>query len=341
MGAWMACEYRGYTGTIIIDGDDLYLLHHGMAANVAGLATGEHRKIPLSQITDVRFKPATALVNGFLILGLAGRRMDRPHVNNPDGVSLRRKDNTHFSVLYNWLVHVVNVNRSKPPNAAPGAAEPTHESRIAQGEASATGRVRAEQEHGRELRELKEQIRHLEVERARLQEELARAKEIDVVPKADPAPAPIPVSGVERRSRAAPPELAELTASARLLRLDPLEEQIEVAGETYHIRDIKRVFTDAGMAVTTQGVTLDDLECVYVPEPWNPHVPNAVAVMIGRHHVGYIPADLAEDYSAPLQRMAAEGILLTGTARIWAREQGGMARARVTVLAPETDALMA
>lgn len=336
----MAYEYRGYTGTIIIVGDDLYLIHHGMAANVAGLATGQHRKIPLAQITDVRFKPATALVNGFIILGLTGRRMDRPHVNNPDGVSFRRKDNTHFSVLYNWLVHVVNVNRSKPPNAASVTEEPAHGSHTAQGQASVQRQSRKEQEHDQDLRELKEKIRHLEVERAQLQEELARAKEIDVVPKADAAPAPIPVSRVERRSPATP-ELAELTASARLLRLDPLEEQIEVAGETYHIRDIKRVFTDASMTVTTQGVTLDDLECVYVPEPWNPHDPNAVAVMIGRHHVGYIPADLAEDYSAPLRRMAAEGILLTGTARIWAREQGGMARARVTVLAPAADTLTA
>jgi hypothetical protein len=116
----------------------------------------------------------------------------------------------------------------------------------------------------------------------------------------------------------------------------PLEEQVEVTGETHHIKDIRRVFRDHDMPITAAGTTLDALRCVLVPQQWNEHDPNAVAVLVGPHHVGYIPAELARDYSLPLLRLAASaGTLATGVARIWAKDDGGMVRARVTLLLPE------
>lgn len=117
----------------------------------------------------------------------------------------------------------------------------------------------------------------------------------------------------------------------------PLEEQIEVVGETYHIKGIRRVFEDAGMSITECGVTLNSLRCILAPEPWNEHDPNAIAVMIGLNQVGYLAADLATSYSNGLQRIARRGYLATGEARIWAKSDDGIIRARVTILIPEAS----
>ncbi|MGX9670838.1 DUF2510 domain-containing protein [Mycobacterium sp. HM-7] len=118
----------------------------------------------------------------------------------------------------------------------------------------------------------------------------------------------------------------------------PLEEQIEVVGETYRAKDIRRVFADAGMPITERGVTLKSVRCILVPEPWNEHDPNAVAVMIGQNHVGYLAAELAVSYTDGLQRIARLGSLTTGEARIWAKSDDGIIRARVTILIPEASA---
>jgi len=139
------------------------------------------------------------------------------------------------------------------------------------------------------------------------------------------------------RSRGRPePSIEELVAQ---LRHEPprypLEEQVEVVGETYQIKGIKRVFADYGMPITEKGTTLEEARCLLVPEPWNPHDPNAVAVTIGVHQVGHLPADLAIKYAPPLARLAADGALATGEARLWAKSEAGVVRARVTILIPE------
>ena len=119
----------------------------------------------------------------------------------------------------------------------------------------------------------------------------------------------------------------------------PLDEQVEVAGETFHVKGIKRVYAEMGMPITSAGATIDEVQCVLVPEPWNPHDSNAVAVAIGAHQVGYIPADMADDYSEPLLELAKQSRLATGQARVWALDDSGVIRARVTILVPEPDAL--
>lgn len=117
----------------------------------------------------------------------------------------------------------------------------------------------------------------------------------------------------------------------------PLDEQIEVVGETYHIKGIRRVLEEAGIPITESGVTLNSLRCILVPEPWNEHDPNAVAVMIGQNQVGYLAADLASSYTDGLQRIARFGCLATGRARIWVKSDEGIIRARVTILIPEAS----
>ncbi len=118
-----------------------------------------------------------------------------------------------------------------------------------------------------------------------------------------------------------------------------LEEQIEVAGETHHINEIKKVLKGAGLQITRDGVTLDDVPTFLCPEPSNAYDRNAVMVMVGIYLVGYLPAEIAVDYSAPLLALARQGVAVGCQSRIWARIEGGMARARVTLLAPEVDEL--
>jgi hypothetical protein len=143
---------------------------------------------------------------------------------------------------------------------------------------------------------------------------------------------------VKTARRPAPSPLADIVAAARLEEPRyPLDEQIEVVGETYRAKDIRRVFNEAGMPITERGVTLNMVRCILVPEPWNEHDPNAVAVMVGRNHVGYLAAELAVTYTDGLQRIARLGSLATGEARIWAKSDDGMIRARVTILIPEAS----
>lgn len=115
----------------------------------------------------------------------------------------------------------------------------------------------------------------------------------------------------------------------------PLDEQVEVVGETFHIAGIKKVFRGRGLPISGRGSEIDDGVCVLVPEPWNPHDSNAVAVAIEGHQVGHLPAELACDYARPLAELASRGLLATGQARIWAKEDSGVVRARVTILIAE------
>ena len=142
----------------------------------------------------------------------------------------------------------------------------------------------------------------------------------------------------KRQQRAAP----SIDGMLSQLRLEeprhPLEEQVEVAGETYAIKGIKRAFQELSVPITSRGNTIEQVQCILVPEPWNPYDPNAVAVTVGRHHVGYLPADLAASYASPLAQLVRKGLLATGEARIWAKDDGGMIRARVTILIPEAAA---
>lgn len=166
---------------------------------------------------------------------------------------------------------------------------------------------------------------------------------LPVVPVPPPVPVPVPVQPrlvpkMPPAGRAKPqrPKLAEIVAQ---LRIDEtareLDEQVEVAGETFYSRQIKAVFRGAEMVIASGGgSTLRNMDCVLVPDPWNDHDENAVAVFIDGHQVGHLPAELAEDYALPLRQIAERGLLVPGRARIWAKDDGGVIWARVTLLIP-------
>jgi hypothetical protein len=61
----------------------------------------------------------------------------------------------------------------------------------------------------------------------------------------------------------------------------PLDEQVEVVGEQYYPKEIRKLFGECGLPITPAGNVLEDEVCCLMPEPWNPHDPNAVAVMVG------------------------------------------------------------
>lgn len=60
------------------------------------------------------------------------------------------------------------------------------------------------------------------------------------------------------------------------------------------------------------------LPAVLVPEPDNPHDPNAISVRVRGHVVGYLSKEDAVRYRDPIHRIAASGHEATTTARIWA-----------------------
>jgi hypothetical protein len=122
----------------------------------------------------------------------------------------------------------------------------------------------------------------------------------------------------------------------------PLDEQVEVVGEQYYPKEIRKLFRECSLPITSAGSTLEDEVCYLVPEPWNPHDSNAVAVMVRSYHVGHLPAALAKRYHPRLIAYAQQRQLVSGVARVWSRlESGTMVRARVTIVVPEVAILLA
>jgi hypothetical protein len=115
-----------------------------------------------------------------------------------------------------------------------------------------------------------------------------------------------------------------------------LDEQVEVVGGQYHPKETRKLFRECGLPITSAGNVLEDEVCYLMPEPWNPHDPNAVAVMVRSYQVGHLPAELARRYHPRLIGYAQQRQLVTGVARVWSKlESGAMVRARVTIAVPE------
>jgi hypothetical protein len=98
--------------------------------------------------------------------------------------------------------------------------------------------------------------------------------------------------------------LAELSLEAPR---HPLDEQVEVAGETYYIASIKKVFRGRSLPISGRGTEVNEAECVLVPEPWNAYDTNAVAVAIDGHQVGHLPTEVAAEYAAAASAVGKRG----------------------------------
>jgi len=77
----------------------------------------------------------------------------------------------------------------------------------------------------------------------------------------------------------------------------------EVAGESFHSKDIEGLFRGR---IPDDGATLE-VDAQLVPEPTNLHDRNAVKVMVGSAHVGYLPKEVAGDYLPVLRELIAAG----------------------------------
>lgn len=94
-----------------------------------------------------------------------------------------------------------------------------------------------------------------------------------------------------------------------------------------------------GPALGPHGGRLPDQPCRLVPNPWDPAVPNGVAVHVGSVQVGRLPAQLEERWCPPLAQLASGGVLATARADLWAQgTPGAVTAARVTVRLPELAA---
>lgn len=79
-------------------------------------------------------------------------------------------------------------------------------------------------------------------------------------------------------------------------------ELVNVAGES-HCQEALRELTGAGPDEEVR----QDAEAVLVPEPDNPHDPNAVRVEIDGHLVGYLPRAEAVAYGPTIRAVEARG----------------------------------
>lgn len=127
-------EYKGYNGTISVGDGELVVTHSGLVAKGGGLATGQGRRIPLPAISGVSFKEATRLTNGSLAFGLGGQEPAEHKAtetaSNPDAVMFRHKDNDAFRSLYEWLLTVVEYNRTHGVDPTSVPFDPAPPSRL-------------------------------------------------------------------------------------------------------------------------------------------------------------------------------------------------------------------
>jgi hypothetical protein len=101
---------------------------------------------------------------------------------------------------------------------------------------------------------------------------------------------------------------------------------IEVAGESYHRLEMSRVFL--GLGRPEGGVTM---QVAYLePEPKNRFDRNAVKVIVRGEHIGYVPEEFSAEVAAACKRVG-RGRVATAPARVWARVDGDLWRARVTL----------
>lgn len=131
--------------------------------------------------------------------------------------------------------------------------------------------------------------------------------------KAEPTPAP--------RAQRAP------TASApgREVRID-FGEDLEVSGEAYYRDGIGKIFRSLGRP--EGGVTMQT--AYLMPEPNNKYDPNAVRVVVMGEQVGHVPQEVSASVTRAC-RGIGRGDVATVLARIWARNDDGTWRGRVTL----------
>lgn len=129
-------EVKGHTGTVVWDGDFVTIKRTGFNARMS-VGKGEKR-IPLSSITAVQWKPAGAMVNGFIQFTVGGGNESRSRfgsqttdaVHDENSVIFSKKQMPAFDELRAAIEQAL-ADRGRP--AAPvSPASPDHLAQLKQ-----------------------------------------------------------------------------------------------------------------------------------------------------------------------------------------------------------------
>ena len=92
--------------------------------------------------------------------------------------------------------------------------------------------------------------------------------------------------------------------------------RVDVVGEKFHEDEIRRLFPGDFQSGSRQYEGFAHL----IPEPDNPHDPNAIAIKVEGNLVGYLARELATRYVDVMKRLVARGSMPTTNCQIWAYE---------------------
>lgn len=109
-------------------------------------------------------------------------------------------------------------------------------------------------------------------------------------------------------------------------------ELVHVVGESNYQDAIRSICGSDG----NSDVALDCV-AVLIPEPHNPHDPNAIGVQVDARHVGYLSREDAVAYGPMVGEVAATGRLVACSARIAGREGGRTTNLGVFLKLPPPD----
>lgn len=90
---------------------------------------------------------------------------------------------------------------------------------------------------------------------------------------------------------------------------------VEIVGEAYREAQI---IAALGVSPGVDEDVRDEADADLVPEPDNPHDPNAISVRVRGHVVGYLDRATAKEYRNPIHRITASGAVVRTRASIWA-----------------------
>ena len=123
--------------------------------------------------------------------------------------------------------------------------------------------------------------------------------------------------------------------------LQPLSVTAELVLGPGEVAGVAQLFARTGTPVTVEGARLDNEHCRLVPNPWDPAVPNGVAVFVGTTMVGRLPAELEAAYCGPLAQLASRSVVATAVADLVAQGPGTVTSAQVSVRLPPPEAFSA
>jgi hypothetical protein len=129
-------EVKGHTGTVVWDGDFITIKRTGFLAR-ASVGKGEKR-IPLASITAIQWKPAGAMVNGYIQFTLAGGNESRARfgsqttdaAKDENSVVFTKKQMPGFQGLRATLEEAI-AHRGRPSEPSAPAA-PDHLAQLKQ-----------------------------------------------------------------------------------------------------------------------------------------------------------------------------------------------------------------